>query len=61
MNNNYERVYEKMCIGCEYEIQCHQNCENCDEFMEELERLEQIDEEEAKKIYEEISNIKENE
>ena len=30
-------VYQRMCVGCERERYCHEQCEQCDEYIEELE------------------------
>ena len=35
-----ELCYIIMCVGCEDEKRCHDNCENCDEYYEELDELE---------------------
>lgn len=43
--NNYEKLYESMCAGCERENYCHENCEECEEFQDALEEMEaEIDE-----------------
>jgi len=39
--NNYEKLYESMCAGCERESYCHENCEECEEFQDALEEMEQ--------------------
>ena len=25
-------VYQMLCVGCEREFYCHNNCENCEEY-----------------------------
>lgn len=25
-------IYEKICVGCENEIKCHENCVFCEEY-----------------------------
>lgn len=34
-------LYKKMCVGCEREKICHDDCDCCDEFAENLFCLEQ--------------------
>lgn len=30
------KVYQQLCVGCEYERRCHVQCETCDEFKKAL-------------------------
>jgi len=32
-----EDLYDKMCIGCQSELYCHEECTNCDDYLERLE------------------------
>ena len=36
-NNDELSLYERLCVGCEREKWCHDNCEHCEEYEEELE------------------------
>lgn len=36
----YLVCYEAMCVGCEYEKRCHEQCITCTDFIEYLEDLE---------------------
>jgi len=38
---DYEQIlYDKMCRGCLFEKDCHDDAKNCDEYLEELEKYE---------------------
>lgn len=32
-----QEIYEEMCVGCQGEKSCHENCTYCDAFIERLE------------------------
>ena len=37
-------VYQKLCVGCESEKYCHENCGTCPQYDEDLKMLEEEDE-----------------
>ena len=40
MKNKEWEIYQRLCVGCEYEKRCHERCEHCTDFIEYLEDLE---------------------
>ena len=39
MDNDDLSLYERLCVGCEREKWCHENCEYCDAYEEALEEM----------------------
>ena len=44
MKNKEWEIYQRLCVGCERERYCHENCEVCEEYEEALEELEKEEE-----------------